>query len=573
MEPGGPEDDKVCTYDPLMELMGRFENVKAANTSANPFEGLSVEETLQKHIVDGIKKNLEAHLEGALKKYTPLQIINEILLAGMKTVGELFGSGKMQLPFVLQSAETMKASVRYLEPLMEKVEGSEKGSILLATVAGDVHDIGKNLVDIILSNNGYRVANIGIKQPINAILDKASEHRVQVIGLSGLLVKSTLVMKDNLIEMNERGLHYYPVILGGAALTRGYVEEDLRSIYQGSVFYAQDAFEGLRLMEEIGDAAFDGKAKNEKRKTKPDSKDEEETGYTPRVRSHRTDVLASHLYVFDGTKSDIEPVAQPPKLPFYGARKHTKFDIFEIYKYINPIALFRGQWQFRRQEGMDNPAFNAWLEENVRPIFERMQRELASFLLPRVKWGYFPARSSGNDLIIYEEDAKTERMRFTFPRQSEGRRLCLSDFFLPEESAEPDVAGFHIVTVGSEISKRERKLFETGDYQDYLYVHGMGVETAEALAEYWHRQIRIEMGIDDMEPEDMRLLFSAKYHGSRYSFGYPACPNLEDQAKLMELLQPEDIGIELSSEFMLEPEQSTSAIIVHHPDAKYFNVK
>lgn len=567
MEAGPQETDKVCTYDPLIELMARFENVKAAPASANPFEGLSIEATLQKHIVDGIKKNLEAHLEEALKTYAPLQIINEILLEGMKTVGELFGAGKMQLPFVLQSAETMKASVRYLEPLMEKVEGAEKGSILLATVAGDVHDIGKNLVDIILSNNGYRVANIGIKQPINAILDKAHEHKVDVIGLSGLLVKSTLVMKDNLLEMNERGLHHFPVILGGAALTRAYVEEDLRSIYEGTVYYAQDAFEGLRLMEEIGGAPSSPPP------TAISTEEGEETGYTPRVRSHRTDVLANNLYVFDGTKSDVEPVPQPPKLPFYGARKHTKFDIFEIYKYINPIALFRGQWQFRRQEGMDNPAFTKWLEENVRPIFDRMQRELASVLLPRVKWGYFPARSSGNDLIIYEEDSKTERLRFTFPRQSEGRRLCLSDFFLPVESEIPDVVGFHIVTVGSEVSKHERQLFESGDYQDYLYVHGMGVETAEALAEYWHRQIRIEMGIDDAEPEDMRLLFSAKYHGSRYSFGYPACPNLEDQAKLMDLLQPQDIGIELSEEYMLVPEQSTSAIIVHHPEAKYFNVK
>ncbi|HRK20282.1 MAG TPA: vitamin B12 dependent-methionine synthase activation domain-containing protein [Fimbriimonadaceae bacterium] len=567
MNSAEPPADRTCTYDPLIELMARFENVKSQATGGDPFEGLSIEEVLQKHIVDGIKKNLEAHLDEALQKYSPLEIINDILLAGMKTVGELFGAGKMQLPFVLQSAETMKASVRYLEPMMEKVEGSEKGSILLATVAGDVHDIGKNLVDIILSNNGYRVANIGIKQPINAILDQAAANRVQVIGLSGLLVKSTLVMRDNLLEMNERGLHSYPVILGGAALTRAYVEEDLRSIYEGRVFYAQDAFEGLRLM---GDLTGEGSSAEKGGQTVELETEEE---YSPRIRSHRTDSLRNDLYVFDGQKSDTQPVLRPPVLPFYGARKHTRFDVFELYKYINPIALFRGQWQFKRQEGMDNPAFNAWLEENVRPTFERMQRELANVLKPRVKWGYFPCRSDGNDLIIYAEDGETERLRFPFPRQSDGRRLCLSDFFLPVGSEVPDTVGFHIVTVGSEVSERERKLFQDGNYQDYLYTHGMGVETAEALAEYWHLQIRREMGIDDAEPDDKRLLFSAKYHGARYSFGYPACPNLEDQAKLFELLEPQDIGIELSSEFMLIPEQSTSAIIVHHPEAKYFNIR
>ena len=574
-----PESDdaqRVVTYDPLIELMARFENVKAASTAANPFEGLSVEDALKKHIIDGIKKSLEQHLEEALEKYPPLAIINDVLLDGMKTVGELFGAGKMQLPFVLQSAEVMKTAVRFLEPLMERVEGTEKGSILLATVAGDVHDIGKNLVDIILSNNGYRVVNIGIKQPINSILENAEANKCQVIGMSGLLVKSTLIMRDNLLEMNSRGVSTTPVILGGAALTRSYVEEDLRSIYEGDVFYAQDAFEGLRLM---GELCGDGEAT-----TAPVAEKAPQSGaepivegeeVAPRVRSHRVDVLDPALYTFSGEKSDVIPVEHPPKLPFYGAKKHTKFDVWEIYKYINPIALFRGQWQFRRQEGMGNVEFNAWLEENARPVFDRMKRELASVLKPRVKWGYFPCASEGNDLIIYHDDKKTERLRFTFPRQREGRRLCISDFFQTRDprSAIRDVVGFQIVTIGEEVTKRERELFAEGDYQDYLYTHGMGVESAEALAEYWHKQVRHELGIDDQEPSDMRLLFSAKYHGARYSFGYPACPNLEDQAKLFELLQPEDIGIELTPEFMLDPEQSTSAIVVHHPEAKYFNIR
>ena len=282
-----------------------------------------------------------------------------------------------------------------------------------------------------------------------------------------------------------------------------------------------------------------------------------------RVTSHRTDALDAELYQFDGTKSDVLPAPSIPGLPFYGARKHTKFDIFELYKYINPIALFRGQWQFRRPDGMGNAG----------PVFERLKRELGSVLKPKVKWGYFPCVSEGNDLIILNEDARTERLRFTFPRQRDGRRLCLSDFYRSSDSGEVDTVGFQIVTVGSDATALEKKLFADGNFQDYLFVHGMSVETAEGLAEYWHRQVRSEMGIADQEPDEMRLLFSAKYHGARYSFGYPACPNLEDQEKLFELLQPQDIGIELSEEFMLVPEQSTSAIICHHPDAKYFNIR
>ena len=553
--------------------MSRFENVKVVDTSVDPFDGLSVEDSLKKHIVDGIKKNLEAHIDQALGHYEPLQIINDVLLDGMKTVGELFGSGKMQLPFVLQSAEVMKAAVRYLEPKMEKVEGSEKGSILLATVAGDVHDIGKNLVDIILSNNGYKVVNIGIKQPINNILDKAREHQVQVIGLSGLLVKSTLIMKENLLEMNERGLDSYPVILGGAALTRGYVEQDLRSLYKGDVFYAQDAFEGLRLMEEIGEGRTESPSAPKGALAVVDDPEAVDDAVSLRVSSHRVGVVDPQLFVFDGVKSDVRIDAEVPKLPFYGAKRATKFDVFELYKYINTVALWRGQWQFKKQEGMSNPEFNDWLQANVKQIFERKQRELATVLRPAVKWGYFWAQSDGNDLIVYHDDAKTERCRFRFPRQRDLRRQCLSDFFKSTESGQMDVVGFHIVTVGSGVSELERKQFQDGDFQEYLYTHGMGVETAEALAEYWHQQIRHELGIDDDEPSDLRLLFSAKYHGARYSFGYPACPNLEDQRQLMDLLQPQDIGIELSEEDMLVPEQSTSAIIVHHPDAKYFNIR
>jgi 5-methyltetrahydrofolate--homocysteine methyltransferase len=554
-----PDSERTVTYDPLIELINRFENVKASSAIGDPFADLSVEDSLKKHIISGVKKGLESHLDAALEVYTPLQIINDVLLDGMKTVGELFGAGKMQLPFVLQSAEVMKTAVRYLEPLMEKVEGQEKGSILLATVAGDVHDIGKNLVDIILSNNGYRVVNIGIKQPINSILDAAAEHQCQAIGMSGLLVKSTLIMKENLEEMNVRGLSHYPVILGGAALTRGYVEHDLREVYDGSVYYAQDAFEGLAIMGQLGEST----GKPVKEASAPERP----------VSSHRVGVVDAGLYVFDGTKSDVEPVKIPPKLPFYGAQTKTDLRPHDIYPYINPVALFRGQWQYRRPADQSNPEFEAWLKENIQPVFERWQRELANVLQPRVKWGYFPCASEGNDLLIYDEAGKSERLRFTFPRQRDGRRLCLSDFFLPVGGEQRDTVGFSIVTVGEEVSKLERSLFASGDYQDYLYVHGMGVESAEALAEYWHLRMRHELGIADQEPNERRLLWSARYHGARYSFGYPACPNLEDQAKLFELLEPQSIGLELTEEFMLNPEQSTSAIVIHHPDAKYFNVR
>ncbi len=561
-------EPREVVYDPLIELMARFENVKSVDTGVDPFEGLTIEEKLKKHIVDGIRKNLDARLDEALVKYSPLEIINEILLDGMKTVGELFGAGKMQLPFVLQSAETMKASVRHLEPLMERVEGSEKGSILLATVAGDVHDIGKNLVDIILSNNGYRVVNIGIKQPVNSILSEAQANKCQVIGLSGLLVKSTLVMRDNLLEMNKRGLAGYPVILGGAALTRAYVEEDLREIYEGRVFYAKDAFEGLRLMGELcGGEASDLEPPMEQPKVHSDQP------ATRRVSSHRLPDRDPELYFFDGVRSDVSTENPVPDLPFYGARKRTQFDINELYRYINPVALWRGQWQYKKPEGMGNPEFTDWLEENVRPIFDRKCRELSRILKPRVKWGYFWAQSEGNDLVIFDENRKSERGRFNFPRQSDGRRLCLADYFRSKESGVMDVVGFSIVTVGSEVSEYERKQFADGEFQEYLYTHGMGVETAEALAEYWHKMMRQELGIGGGDAEEIRLLFSTKYQGSRYSFGYPACPNLEDQTLLMELLEPADIGIELSEEYMLVPEQSTSAIILHHPEAKYFNIR
>ncbi|MGI8923073.1 MAG: methionine synthase [Fimbriimonadales bacterium] len=554
-------DERTEGYDPLVDFMSQFENIQSSRPTEDSLAALPIEDRLKGHIVNGIKKNLEENINEALKTYEPLQIINELLLDGMKEVGELFGAGKMQLPFVLQSAEVMKTAVRHLEPLMEKVEGDEKGSILLATVAGDVHDIGKNLVDIILSNNGYRVVNIGIKQPISAIISAAQENKVEAIGMSGLLVKSTLVMKENLVEMNDRGLQDFPVILGGAALTRAYVEQDLRSIYKGKLWYAQDAFEGLHIMESLDEV--------------PASKDKEETEEPvyQRVTSHRLPDTNPELYAFAGVKSNVATDIETPQPPFMGRRIVEDIDIREVYPYINAIALFRGQWGFKRPKDMDNAQFNEYLEETARPVFARMQNELAEVFRPRVAYGYFPAQSCGNDLIIYHEDMEVARARFRFPRQSTDRRLCLADFFHSTESGKMDIAAFTIVTTGSEVSKLEREMFADGEYQDYLYVHGMGVETAEALAEYWHKRVREEWGFGGDDAQEIKLLFSTKYRGCRYSFGYPACPNIEDQATLFELLRPEEIGIELTEEFMLVPEQSTSAIVCHHPEAKYFNIR
>ncbi len=553
-------DERDGEYDPLVDFMSQFENVSSVRPSEDALTALPIEDRLKRHIVDGIKKNLEANLNAALETYRPLDIINDILLDGMKEVGELFGAGKMQLPFVLQSAEVMKTAVRHLEPLMDKIEGDDKGSILLATVAGDVHDIGKNLVDIILSNNGFRVVNIGIKQPISSIISEAHEHKVDAIGLSGLLVKSTLVMKDNLIELNERGLHEYPVILGGAALTRAYVEQDLRSIYKGKVWYAQDAFEGLRIMQNLDEAPT----------SIVDS--EEETGYQ-RVTSHRLPDSDPQLYVFDGVKSDVKTDNPIPEPPFVGRKVLDKINIWDVYPFINEIALFRGQWGFRRPKDQDNVEFNQYLEEQARPTFDRLKTMLQDEFAPKVVYGYFPAQSEGNDLVIYSDDLRTPVARFTFPRQSTDRRLCLADFFASVDSGRMDYAAFQLVTAGSEVSRLERELFAKGDYQDYLYVHGMGVETAEALAEWFHREVRHEWGFGAEDAAEVKLLFSAKYRGCRYSFGYPACPNIEDQAKLFDLLNPNEIGVELTEEFMLVPEQSTSAIVCHHPEAKYFNIR
>ncbi|MFD8640505.1 methionine synthase [Streptomyces zaomyceticus] len=560
-----PQQGDEPAYDPLQKLMALFEGVNTKSMKAGKTEellALPLDERLKRRIVDGEKNGLEADLDEALTVRPALEIVNEILLDGMKTVGELFGSGQMQLPFVLQSAEVMKTAVAYLEPHMEKSDADGKGTIVLATVRGDVHDIGKNLVDIILSNNGYNVVNIGIKQPVSAILEAAEEHRADVIGMSGLLVKSTVIMKENLEELNQRELAAkYPVILGGAALTRAYVEQDLHEIYQGEVRYARDAFEGLRLMD-----ALVAVKRGVPGATLPELKPR-------RVPKRDTPVLQVEEADEPGGRSDVAVDNPVPTPPFWGTRVVKGIPLKDYASWLDEGALFKGQWGLK-QARAGGATYEELVETEGRPrlrgLLDRLHTE--NLLEAAVVYGYFPCVSKGEDLIILDDDGN-ERTRFTFPRQRRGRRLCLADFFRPEESGETDVVGLQVVTVGSKIGEATAKLFASDSYREYLELHGLSVQLAEAMAEYWHARVRAELGFGGEDPDAVEDMFDLKYRGARFSLGYGACPDLEDRAKIAELLKPERIGVHLSEEFQLHPEQSTDAIVIHHPEAKYFNAR
>jgi 5-methyltetrahydrofolate--homocysteine methyltransferase len=550
-------------YDPLRRFMELFEGKEAARpAAAEDLAALPTDERLKRRIIDGVRDGLEADLDEAMLTLTPLQIINEVLLDGMRTVGELFGAGEMQLPFVLQSAEVMKASVALLEPHMERTDADGKGSVVLATVKGDVHDIGKNLVDIILTNNGYTVHNLGIKQPISAIIEKAEEIRADAIGMSGLLVKSTVVMRENLEELNARGLAAYPVLLGGAALNRTYVEGDLRQIYKGRVFYCRDAFAGLRVMDQLREERESG--------VRPDR----EAPRAPRVaRTRPRGPAPAAPSTSEVARSDVAVDVPVPQAPFLGSSRIVKgIPVREVAGYLNESALFRGQWQLRPSGGQQG--WERLLETEARPRLRALLDEAIAnqVLQPAVVYGYFPCNSDGNDLVVWRDDG-SEWVRFSFPRQRRDRRLCIADFFRPVESGEVDVVAFHVVTMGRAASDATAALFEANRYREYLELHGITVEMAEALAEYWHRRIRQELRIADQDADQMEALFDLGYRGARYSFGYPACPDLEQQSKIFELLDPGRIGVELSEEYQLHPEQSTSAIIVHHPEAMYFNAR
>ncbi|WP_405930032.1 methionine synthase [Streptomyces griseus] len=559
-------DRRAEGYDPLQRLMELFEGVNMKSMKAGKAEelmALPLDERLQRRIIDGEKNGLEADLDEALQTTPALDIVNNTLLEGMKVVGELFGSGQMQLPFVLQSAEVMKSAVAHLEPHMEKSDDEGKGTIVLATVRGDVHDIGKNLVDIILSNNGYNVVNLGIKQPVSAILEAAEEHRADVIGMSGLLVKSTVIMKENLQELNQRKMAAdFPVILGGAALTRAYVEQDLHEIYEGEVRYARDAFEGLRLMDALIGVkrGVPGAALPELKQRRVPKKD-----------------VAAVLEVEEpegSVRSDVSITNPIPEPPFRGTRVIKGIPLKDYASWLDEGALFKGQWGLKQARSGDGPTYEELVETEGRPHLRGWLDHLQSnnLLEAAVVYGYFPCVSKGDDLVLLHEDG-SERTRFTFPRQRRGRRLCLADFFRPEESGETDVIGLQIVTVGSRIGEATAELFAANSYRDYLELHGLSVQLAEALAEYWHARVRSELGFGGEDPADVEDMFALKYRGARFSLGYGACPDLEDRAKIADLLQPERIGVHLSEEFQLHPEQSTDAIVIHHPEAKYFNAR
>ncbi|HEY0641727.1 MAG TPA: methionine synthase [Pseudonocardiaceae bacterium] len=574
-------------YDPLTAFMALFEGVStrsARESRAQELAGLPLFERLQRRIVDGERNGLEADLDAALEQRPALEIINDTLLSGMKTVGELFGSGQMQLPFVLTSAEVMKAAVAHLEPHMDRADDDGKGRIVLATVKGDVHDIGKNLVDIILTNNGYEVVNLGIKQPITSILDAAEEHRADAIGMSGLLVKSTVIMKENLEEMNSRGVATrWPVLLGGAALTRSYVENDLSDTYLGEVRYARDAFEGLRLM----DAVMAGK----RGEARPADEDLDAKVAERRARRQRSLRIAEERRRAAATsagateappaRSDVATDVPLPMPPFWGSRVVKGIQVADYASMLDERATFLGQWGLRGARGGSGPTYEELVQTEGRPRLRAwLERLTADGVLAHaaVVYGYFPCVAEGDTLIVLEspEPDAAERCRFTFPRQNRDRRLCLADFFRPRELAlaagEVDVLPAHLVTMGQPIADYAARLFADDSYRDYLEVHGLGVQLTEALAEYWHRRIREELRYADQDPERLEDFFRLGYRGARYSFGYGACPDLEDRAKLVDLLEPQRIGVKLSEEAQLHPEQSTDAIVAHHPEAKYFNV-
>ena len=557
-------DKRSEGYDPLFRFIEKLQGAKATSSEDKEETG-TIEERLKKRIIEGRKNGIEDILDIARETYSPLEIINTILLEGMKVVGELFGRGDMQLPFVLQSAETMKKAVSHLEKFMDKAGGPAKGCMVLATVKGDVHDIGKNLVDIILSNNGYKVVNLGIKQPLENILAAVTEHKPHAIGMSGLLVKSTLVMKENLEEMSKRGITI-PVICGGAALNRAYVDVDLQNTYTtGPVYYGADAFTGLALMEEITDNT------KEKKLTVKSAAKLVRYG---EMRVEREERLGERIYEY--VPSKIRILDNIPTPPFWGVKyvEHQDINVPELLTYINKKSLYANQWMYRRGS-KGNAEYRDFLREHVDPIFQTWCQKAIDrkWLHPTVVYGYYPCNSDKNDLIIYDpEDHNKERCRITLPRQFQDERRCIADYFLPQSTGRKDVIAFHVVTSGAIASEKCAELFKSDEYSDYLHFYGLSVETAEALAEYWHRRIRHELGIHAEDGLTNESLFRQTYHGERYSFGYPACPNLEDQKYIFDLLQPEKIGVTLSSEWQIVPEQSTSALIVHHPDACYFSV-
>lgn len=597
-------DGDIVTYDPLTELTTLFagKSLKKKETIA---KDLPIEEQLKQHIIDGERIGLEEALAIALQQFAPLEIINTFLLDGMKVVGDLFGSGQMQLPFVLQSAQTMKAAVAYLEPLMDKADGngSAKGTFVIATVKGDVHDIGKNLVDIILSNNGYKVVNLGIKQPVETIIQAYRDHQADCIAMSGLLVKSTAFMKDNLETFNHEGITV-PVILGGAALTPKFVYEDCQQAYKGRVIYGKDAFSDLHFMDKLMPAKTVGNWHDlqgfldeaESASTPPTPEPQPlSVAAAPETGADMAAAIAPAISApsDDTTRSDaVDPTIPRPTPPFWGTRVLMPADIplEQVFGYLDLQALYVGQWQFRKRQDQSREAYDAFLQETVAPILNTWKATIMAetLLHPQVVYGYFPCLAEGNSLHLYdpsvmetvEGTAPTHYKdiqpiaTFTFPRQKSLRRLCIADFFLSQQQAQVgqfDVFPMQAVTVGEIATEYAQTLFKADQYTDYLYYYGLSVQTAEALAEWCHARIRQELGFGDQEPDTVRGVLQQRYQGSRYSFGYPACPNVTDQSRQLALLQADRIGLVMDDSEQLHPEQSTTAMVAYHPAAKYFS--
>lgn len=582
-------DGDICVYDPLTKLTELFAGKttkKDPSTNAN----LPVEERLKQHIIDGERLGLEEALKQALQDYPPLDIINIFLLDGMKVVGELFGSGQMQLPFVLQSAQTMKAAVAFLEPFMEKKEGDNnaKGTFIIATVKGDVHDIGKNLVDIILTNNGYRVINLGIKQPVENIIEAYKEYKADCIAMSGLLVKSTAFMKENLEVFNEKGITV-PVILGGAALTPKFVHDDCQKTYKGRVIYGKDAFSDLHFMDKLMPAKAGGQWDDSKGFLGKFAETEKTLVVAEELKVNPdtifTDGSVNQELVIDTRRSEAVAVDIPrPTPPFWGTKILTaaEIPIEEVFWYLDLQALFVGQWQFRKPKSQSKQEYDQFLQEKVHPILAAWKEKIVkeNLLNPTLIYGYFPCQSSSNSLLIYDPESiqageNPENLQpsaiFEFPRQKSGRRLCIADFFAPQESGIIDVFPMQAVTVGEIATEYAKSLFDANEYTEYLYYHGMAVQTAEAMAEWTHTRIRRELGFAEFDPDNIRDILQQRYQGSRYSFGYPACPNIQDQYKQLDLLGCDRIGMYMDESEQLYPEQSTTAIITYHPTAKYFS--
>jgi 5-methyltetrahydrofolate--homocysteine methyltransferase len=582
-------DGDICVYDPLTKLTELFAG-KTTKKDPSSNANLPVEERLKQHIIDGERLGLEDALKQALQDYPPLDIINIFLLDGMKVVGELFGSGQMQLPFVLQSAQTMKAAVAFLEPFMEKKEGDNnaKGTFIIATVKGDVHDIGKNLVDIILTNNGYKVINLGIKQPVENIIEAYQEHKADCIAMSGLLVKSTAFMKENLEVFNEKGITV-PVILGGAALTPKFVHDDCQKTYKGQVIYGKDAFSDLHFMDKLMPAKAGGQWDDSKGFLAECAEAEKSPVVAEELKVNPdtifTDGSVNQELVIDTRRSEAVAVDIPrPTPPFWGTKILTaaEIPIEEVFWYLDLQALFVGQWQFRKPKSQSKQEYDQFLQEKVHPILAAWKEKIVkeNLLNPTLIYGYFPCQSSGNSLLIYDPESiqageKPENLQpiaiFEFPRQKSGRRLCIADFFAPQESGIIDVFPMQAVTVGEIATEYAKSLFDANEYTEYLYYHGMAVQTAEAMAEWTHTRIRRELGFAEFDPDNIRDILQQRYQGSRYSFGYPACPNIQDQYKQLDLLGCDRIGMSMDESEQLYPEQSTTAIITYHPTAKYFS--